>query len=55
MDAHVMVLALLTLAVGYVMARAGVAKDALEWRRSTRICPSCGKQMRARVCSACAG
>jgi hypothetical protein len=55
MDPHVTVLTTVTLAIGYAMARAGVAKNALEWRRGSRVCPSCGKHIRARVCRTCAG
>jgi NADH pyrophosphatase NudC (nudix superfamily) len=38
-----------TCAAGYIMTVAGVSKSGLEWRRHTRICPSCGK--RESVCS----
>jgi NADH pyrophosphatase NudC (nudix superfamily) len=36
--------------VGVLMAQAGLQKSALEWRRKRRICPSCGRQLEARVC-----
>ena len=52
---HVTVLGILTLGVGYVMVQAGLAKSALEWRRGSRRCPSCGRQIRDRVCTTCAG
>ena len=52
-DTHLMVLAASTLGAGWLMAHAGVAKSALEWRRRKRVCPSCGKQIQARVCAGC--
>ncbi|HKB94022.1 MAG TPA: hypothetical protein VKC62_07305 [Gaiellaceae bacterium] len=54
-DLHIATLALLTLAIGWVMMVAGVQKSALEWRRRRRICPSCGREIHARVCTTCAG
>ena len=53
-DFHFVLLGLLTLAVGYVMAYAGVQKSTLEWRGRRRICPSCGRELRTRVCRVCA-
>ena len=32
------------------MALAGVHKNALEWRREQRKCPSCGKHIEGRTC-----
>jgi NADH pyrophosphatase NudC (nudix superfamily) len=52
---HVTVLGVLTLGVGYAMVQAGLAKSVLEWRRGNRRCPSCGRQIRTRVCSTCSG
>jgi len=43
MTLHIALLAVLTLAVGYLMAVAGIQKSALEWRRRRRTCPSCGR------------
>ena len=40
--------------VGLMMALAGVQKHALEWRRTERSCPSCGRRIEARVCARCA-
>jgi hypothetical protein len=54
-DPHIAILAVLTLGVGWVMAMAGVQKSALEWRRRRRICPSCGREIHARVCTTCSG
>ena len=53
LDLNIVVLAVLTSIVGYLMALAGVQKSALEWKRRRRICPSCGRLITARVCSAC--
>jgi len=53
LDLHLVVLAILTSGVGYLMLLAGVHKSALEWKRRQRICPSCGRRIQARVCTAC--
>ena len=39
--------------VGVWMAIAGVQKNALEWRRRRRQCPSCGRIIAGRVCARC--
>jgi len=49
-DTHIAILALATLAAGWLMAQAGLQKSALEWRKRRRICPSCGREIHARVC-----
>jgi NADH pyrophosphatase NudC (nudix superfamily) len=54
-DPNIAVLAVLTSGVGYLMVVAGVHKSLLEWRRSERLCPSCGRAIRSRVCSFCTG
>jgi NADH pyrophosphatase NudC (nudix superfamily) len=49
---HTLVLLGLTTGPGYLMVFAGLGKNALEWRRRRRICPSCGRQLDAsRACS----
>jgi hypothetical protein len=53
MDPHIATLGILTLGVGYVMVQAGLSKNALERRKSHRRCPSCGRQIQARVCRTC--
>ena len=53
LDPHVVTLAAATLGAGWLMALAGIQKSALEWRRRRRICPSCGREIQARVCSSC--
>jgi NADH pyrophosphatase NudC (nudix superfamily) len=52
-DPHTALLAVLTCGVGYLMVAAGVHKSMLEWRRSARMCPSCGRAIQTRVCSFC--
>jgi recombinational DNA repair protein RecR len=53
LDPHIATLAVLTLGVGWVMAVAGLQKNALELKRRRRTCPSCGREIEARVCSTC--
>jgi len=50
---HIVMIAILTVGIGWVMMMAGVQKSALEWRRQRRICPSCGREIHARVCTTC--
>jgi succinate dehydrogenase/fumarate reductase-like Fe-S protein len=50
---NIAMLTVLTLGIGWLMVVAGVQKSALEWRRRRRICPSCGRQINARVCTTC--
>ena len=52
---HIAILVVSTLAIGWLMAVAGVQKSALDWRRRRRICPSCGRQIQARICTTCSG
>jgi recombinational DNA repair protein RecR len=54
-DPNIALLAVLTLGAGYLMVVAGLHKSMLEWRRSGRLCPSCGRLLQTRVCSFCAG
>jgi hypothetical protein len=54
-DPHVAVLGLLTTGVGYLMIVAGLHKGMLEWRRSSRRCPSCGHEIQERVYGFCTG
>jgi formate dehydrogenase maturation protein FdhE len=53
LDPHVLIICAVTLAVGWLMAVAGLQKSALELKRRRRICPSCGKQISSRVCTTC--
>jgi len=43
LDPHTALTAVLAMGVGYVMLYAGVTKNALEWKRKRRVCPSCGR------------
>ena len=54
-DSHVLIAVGSTLAAAWLMITAGLEKSALERRRQKRVCPSCGRQIEARVCSSCAG
>ena len=53
LDPNTAFLAILTMGVGYLMIVSGLHKSMLEWRRSERRCPSCGKGITARVCTHC--
>ncbi len=55
LDPHVAIVAVSTLAAAWLMITAGLEKSALERRRHKRICPSCGREIQARVCTTCAG
>ena len=55
MNLHIAILALLTLGIGRLMTTAGLQQGALELRRRRRVCPSCGHEIRARVCTTCTG
>ena len=39
-----------TTGVGFLMMWAGAQKHLLEWRRTARRCPSCGRRIEARSC-----
>ena len=54
-DPNIVALCTVTCGIGYQMTVAGLSKSALELRRRQRVCPSCGRQIRARVCRACTG
>ena len=53
LDPNTTLLAIVTLGVGYLMVVSGLHKSMLEWRRSERKCPSCGRAVQARVCAFC--
>ena len=55
LDPHVAIAAVTTLGAAWLMIVAGLQKSALERRRHRRICPSCGREIQARVCTSCAG
>ena len=50
LDPQIVVFAALAMAVGWTMAFSGLTKNALELRRRTRICPSCGRTIDGAVC-----
>ena len=52
-DTNIAALAVITCSIGYLMTLAGLGKGALELRRRSRTCPSCGRHIQARVCRAC--
>ena len=53
LDPNIALLTTITCGVGYLMTIAGLSKRALELRRRQRMCPSCGREIQARVCLAC--
>lgn len=55
LDSQVLIAVVTTLGAGWLMMAAGVEKSVLERRRRRRLCPSCGKEIAARVCPTCAG
>jgi len=55
LDPHVAVAVIAALGAGWLMMVSGLHKGALEYRRRRRVCPSCGREIQARVCSSCAG
>lgn len=50
LDPQILVLAVLTMAIGYTMTFAGLKKNMLELRQRRRICPSCGRSITGRIC-----
>ena len=55
LDPNTTFLAMVTIGVGYLMVVSGLHKSLLEWRRSERMCPSCGHAISDRVCAYCTG
>ena len=54
LDPHMATVAVATLGIGWMMTVAGLQKSALELKKRRRTCPSCGREITARVCSTCA-
>ena len=52
MMSHSLTLVLSAAGVGYLMVKAGLAKNALESKHRRRICPSCGRVITGRRCDA---
>jgi hypothetical protein len=40
-----------TMGIGFLMVFCGVKKNALEWKRRRRRCPSCGRVISGRTCN----
>jgi hypothetical protein len=55
LDPHVAIAAVSTLGAAWLMIAAGLQKSVLERRQRRRVCPSCGREIQARVCASCAG
>jgi len=55
LDPNIAIAAVSTLGAAWLMITAGLHKGALERRRQRRVCPSCGREIQARVCNSCAG
>ena len=55
LDPHVAIAAVTTLGAAWLMIVSGLQKSALERRRQRRVCPSCGREIQARVCTTCSG
>jgi len=53
LDPHAAIAAVSTLAAAWLMITAGLQKSALERRQHKRVCPSCGREIQARVCTTC--
>ncbi len=53
-DPQLAIAVVTTLGAGWLMMAAGIEKSALERRRRSRTCPSCGREIAARVCTTCA-
>jgi hypothetical protein len=52
-DPNMAFLVIVSCGVGYLMVVAGMHKSLLEWRRQSRMCPSCGRAISERVCAYC--
>jgi hypothetical protein len=51
LDPHTAATLVLVMGIGYAMTFAGLAKNALEWKRRRRICPSCGRADGGCICT----
>ena len=51
-DPQIAMLGALTMAIGYTMCVAGLTKNMLELKHRRRICPSCGRSITGRSCTA---
>ena len=55
LDPNIAIALATTVGAAWLMIVAGLQKSALEHRKRKRVCPSCGRQIHARVCNTCAG
>jgi hypothetical protein len=53
LDPNIALLITITCCIGYLMTVAGLSKRALELKRRRRVCPSCGREIQARICLTC--
>ena len=53
LNLHIAILTAVSCGIGYLMIVAGLHKSALELKRRQRLCPSCGRIIKTRVCSTC--
>ena len=51
MTLHMISLIVSTMSIGFLMTLSGLHKNALEFRRRRRICPSCGREIHGRTCN----
>ena len=51
-DPNVVLTVALATAIGWTMYFSGLKKNMLELRNRKRVCPSCGRSITGRVCSA---
>ena len=51
-DPQIALFLALAMAIGWTMTFAGLKKNALELKNRKRTCPSCGRNIVGRVCSA---
>jgi hypothetical protein len=50
LELNILILAAVTMAIGYTMFFSGMKKHVLELKRPTRTCPSCGRRIEGAVC-----
>jgi hypothetical protein len=49
-DSHDLILAALSMAIGYTMFFSGLKKHMLELKQPKRTCPACGRRITGAVC-----
>ena len=53
LDPQIAIALATTIGAGWLMIVAGLQTSALEHRKRKRVCPSCGREIQQRVCTAC--